>query len=99
MVHAGYALAAPVAASSRHSDDRKEALGPLGATRRLLYGPLYTGRWLFDTSGPVTGSFLLERRHDRRARGVFRGMLTARMKHAARRRIGWRWNVAFQHDA
>src|SRR5512146_786387 len=87
------------AASSRYSDDRKEALGTLGAARRLLYGPLYTGRRLFDAGGPVTGRFLLERRYDRRARCVLRGMLATRMKYATGRRIGWRWNVAFQHDA
>src|SRR6266446_10224418 len=82
-----------------HSGQRKIPLRWMYATSFLLLLPAHGRRRLLDARGEVTRRLFLERRNDRRARRVFRGMVAARVEDAPRRRIRRRGNVSLQDDS
>src|SRR5712691_10828575 len=69
------------------------------ATSFLLLLPAHGGRRLLDAGGKVTRRLFLERRNDRGARCVLRGMVAARVEDAPRWRIRRRGNVSLQDDS
>src|SRR6267154_4632044 len=70
-----------------HGGERKIPLGWMYATSFLLLLPGHVCRRLLDACSEVTRRLFLERRNDRGARRVFRGMMAARVEDAPRWRI------------
>src|SRR6266480_2120534 len=78
--------------------ERKIPLRWMYATNFLLLLPRHYCWRLFDAGGEMSRSFFFQWGDDARARGVLCRVMAARVKDAARRRIGRRWDVALQQD-